>query len=85
MLNRMTRAEAAKYIGCSVGKLAQMERAGLLPGVYYEIGNGQRNRRIYITDRLDEWLLQGGEPAAWERKAIEQGRLRLVPKNEAAI
>ena len=85
MLERLTKAEAAKYIGCCLSKLNQMEKAGLMKGTYYEIGNGQIRRKIYIVERLDEWLLQGGEPAAWERKAIEQGRLRLVPKNEAAI
>lgn len=67
-MNRLTRAEAAEYIGCSISKLYSMEKAELLKGTYYEIGNGQRRRRLYITEKLDKWIDAGGEPAAWERK-----------------
>lgn len=67
-MNRLTRAEAAEYIGCSISKLYGMEKADLLKGTYYEIGSGLRRRRLYITPKLDEWIQAGGEPAAWERK-----------------
>lgn len=77
MLNRMTKAEAAEYIGCSLAKLCQMERAGIMDGTYYEIGNGQIRRKIYIVEKLDEWSLMGGEPAAWERKTTGPAHLRL--------
>lgn len=67
-MQRLTREEAAKYLCCSRSKLYRMESAGLLEGTYYDIGAGKRNRRLYITDKLDEWMLAGGEPAALERK-----------------
>ena len=73
-MNRLTKKEAAEYIGCSISKLGAMERAGLMKGTYYEIGNGRVRRKLYITDRVDEWMLAGGEPAAWERLAKEEGR-----------
>lgn len=72
-MDRMTRVEAAEYIGCSYSKLGSMERAGIMKGTYYEIGNGERRRKIYITERLNDWILAGGEPAAWERKAKLDG------------
>lgn len=77
-MNRLTKAEAAKYIGCSVSKLGSMERAGLMKGTYYEIGNGKVRRKLYITDKVDEWMLAGGEPAAWERLAKEEGRFPFM-------
>ena len=68
-MNRLTRAEAAEYIGCSLSKLYSMEKASLLKGTYYEIGSGLKRRRLYITAKLDKWMEDGGEPAAWERKS----------------
>ncbi len=67
-LNRLSRQEAADYIGCSLSKLYSMEKAKLMEGTYYEIGYGLKNRRFYITSKLVDWLEKGGEPAAWERK-----------------
>lgn len=67
-LNRLSRQETADFIGCSLSKLYSMEKAGLMKGTYYEIGYGLRNRRFYITSKLEDWLDKGGEPAAWERK-----------------
>lgn len=71
-MKRLTRHEAAEFIGCSLSKLHQLEKAELLDGTYYEIGNGERRKRIYISERLEEWLLKGGEPTAWERKAARK-------------
>ena len=67
-MNRLTRQEAAKFLCCSINKLYHIEKAGLMADTYYDIGAGQRNKRLYITERLEFWALQGREPAAWERK-----------------
>lgn len=73
-MNRLFKDEAAKHIGCSVSKLNQMKKAGLMDGTFYTIGN----RTIYITDRLDEWINNGGELGAWERKYPEGVPLRVL-------
>ena len=70
-MERLTREEAAEFIGCSLGKLYLMERAGLLSGTFYEIGAGKRRKRLYLPDRLEQWAMQGGEPSAQERKRRE--------------
>lgn len=67
-MNRLTREETAEYLGCSTSKLYRMEKADLLSGTFYDLGTGPRRRRLYIKDKLDEWMLAGGEPAALERK-----------------
>ena len=67
-MNRLTRKEAAEFIGCGLSALYRMEKGGLLKGTYYEIGNGKRRKRLYITDKLEKWIRDGGEPAAHERK-----------------
>ena len=71
-MDRLTRAEAAKYIGCSLSKLYLMEKGGLLQGTYYEIGTGKRRKRLYIADKLELWMKQGGEPAALDRKYLKK-------------
>lgn len=76
-MDRLTRDEAAAYLMCSRSKLYRMEQAGLLTGTFYDIGAGLRNRRLYIKDKLDEWMLAGGEPAALERKAQQANRIRF--------
>lgn len=63
-MDRLTRAEAAQFIGCSMSKLYGLEKAGLLDGTYYQIGR----RRLYITDKLEKWMNDGGEFAAYERR-----------------
>lgn len=63
-LERFTRDEAAAYLGCSRSKLYSLERAGLMDGTFYTLGN----RRLYIRSRLDRWIMAGGEIAALERK-----------------
>lgn len=73
-MNRLTRDEAAKYLGCSSYTLWRMEKEGLFePGDYYTMGT----RRLYITERLDEWMKLGGEVAARERKAAAEVAGRL--------
>ena len=64
VMNRLTRDEAAEFIGCSISKLYAMEKAGLLNGTFYQIGR----RRLYITSKLEEWIMRGGELEALERK-----------------
>lgn len=63
MLNRMTRYQAMQYIGCKDNKMRQLERGGLLDGTFFTIGN----RKYYITEKLEQWLLEGGEAAAKAR------------------
>ena len=78
-MNRLTSAEAAEYLRCSQSKLYRMATSGLLDGTFYEIGAGPRNRRrLYITDKLDEWMLAGGEPAALERKMAQRNRIQCI-------
>lgn len=66
-MDRLTRAEAAKFIGCSMSKLYGLEKADLLKGTYYQIGR----RRLYITEKLEKWMNDGGEIAAYERRMTE--------------
>ena len=63
-MNRLTREEAAEFIGCSMTKLYYLEKSGQLEGTFYLIGN----RRLYITDKLQTWILAGGERS--EQEAI---------------
>ena len=55
-MNRLTRKEACAFIGCGMSKLYDLERTGELEGTYYQIGK----RRLYITERLREWIENGG-------------------------
>lgn len=63
-MNRLFRKEAAEFIGCGLSTLDRMERTGLMDGTFYTFGN----RKIYITEKLEEWILNGGELGAYERK-----------------
>lgn len=56
-MNRLTRKEACEFIGCSPTKLYELEKSGQLDGTYYQIGS----KRLYITAKLEEWMLAGGE------------------------
>lgn len=67
-MNRLTRQEAAEFIGCSISQLYRIEREKLLDGTFYELGTGKRRKRLYITAKLEEWANKGGVPAAYERK-----------------
>ncbi len=63
--DRLSREEAAKYIGCGMSKLYELEKTGLLDGTFYNIGR----RRLYITEKLRQWMMNGGEYSAFERAA----------------
>jgi hypothetical protein len=63
-IKRLDRVEASKYIGCGLTKLNQLIKRGALDGTFYRIGK----RIIFIADRLDMWMLNGGEFGAFERQ-----------------
>lgn len=64
-MNRLTRQEAAEYLGCSRYTLYRMEKENLFePGDYYTMGT----KRLYITESLDDWIKNGGEEGARMRK-----------------
>lgn len=56
-MNRLTRAEAAEFLGCGLSTLHKLERTKQLEGTYYQIGR----RRIYIADKLEKWMRNGGD------------------------
>ena len=56
-MNRLSRKEAAEYLNCSLSKLYYLEKSGKMNGTFYSIGN----RRLYITEKLDQWMKDGGE------------------------
>lgn len=56
-MNRLTRQEASNFIGCGMTKLYELERSGQLEGTYYQIGR----KRLYITEKLKDWIMSGGE------------------------
>lgn len=55
-LNRLTRAEAAKYIGCSPSTFNRLLREGYLKKTFYSV----MGRRFFITEKLDAWMEAGG-------------------------
>lgn len=74
-MNRLTREEAAKYLGCGISSLRRMEKEELFePGDYYTVGR----MRLYITERLDEWMKRGGEAGARERRYNSYNPLQRV-------
>ncbi len=56
-MERLTRKEAAEFLGCSRSALYKLEKTGCLKGLYYEIGT----KRLYIKAKLQEWVEKGGE------------------------
>lgn len=66
-MNRLTRKEAAEYLGCSMTGLHELEKAGHLKGTYYQIGS----RRLYIQHKLDEWALMGGTSEELRKERIK--------------
>ncbi len=62
-MDRLTREEACKFLGCGMTKLYELERSGKLKGMYYTIGR----KRYYITAYLEQWLLSGGENKKGEK------------------
>lgn len=69
-MNRLTRQEAANYLGCSRYTIYRLEKEGLFDlGDYYDVGV----RRFYITEKLDAWMAAGGESGARQRKQRGRG------------
>lgn len=64
MPNRLTRIEAAKYIGCSESTFNKLLREGYLKNTFYSV----LGRRIFITDKLDAWMMSGGCEAFKEKE-----------------
>ena len=56
-MERLTRKEAAEFLGCSMSALYSLEKSGQLEGTYYKIGK----RKLYIKSKLEKWALDGGE------------------------
>ena len=56
-MNRLTREEAAEFLGCSKSAFYGLEKSGQLEGMYYKIGR----RKIYITEKLEAWAMRGGD------------------------
>lgn len=75
-LNRLTREEAAEYLGVSLSSLYGLERSGQLEGTFYRIGR----RKIYITEKLKEWAENGGEPEM-RGLTIEERRMFIARGN----
>lgn len=63
-IRRLSREEAAKFIGCGLNKLTELVKSGALKGTYYTFGK----RIIFIASKLEEWMLNGGELGAYERR-----------------
>ncbi len=57
MPDRLTRTQAAEFIGCGMSKFHYLIKSGQLDGTYYSIGN----RKYFITSKLQEWMNNGGE------------------------
>lgn len=56
MPDRLTREEAAKFIGCGITTFDKLQREGKLKGTYMQI----YSRRFYFTDKLIKWMEGGG-------------------------
>lgn len=56
MLNRLTRMQAAEYIGCSESTFNKLLREGFLKDTYYSV----MGRRFFITEKLNSWMQAGG-------------------------
>lgn len=75
-MNRLFRDEAAEYIKCGTSTLDRMRREGLMEGTYYTFGK----RPVYITERLDEWMENGGEEGAKRRLEAQKSCRMWVAK-----
>ena len=65
-MNRLTRKEACEFIHCGLSKLYELERSGKLKGTYYMVGR----KRLYITEKLEEWILNGGEATILQEQEV---------------
>lgn len=63
MTNRLTRAGAAQYLGCSLSTFDKISRLGYLDGTYYTL----MGKKFYIIKKLEAWLEKGGCEAFKER------------------
>lgn len=72
-ITRLTTAEAMEYIGCKETKFHCLVKSGHLDGTYFNIGR----RRIFMADKLDEWMLSGGE-RRFEEDKPGHGQYRIV-------
>ena len=64
ILNRLTRVEAAEYIGCSPSTFNRLLREGYLKDTFYSV----MGRRFFITERLEAWMMSGGCEAFKEKE-----------------
>lgn len=65
---RLTRKEAAVFMGCALSTFERMLKENLLEGTYFNIGN----KKIFFQDRLLKWMEDGGEAAARERMKSDE-------------
>ena len=65
-LNRLTRIEAAEYIGCSEATFNKLLKEGYLKNTFYSV----LGRRFFITEKLQEWMQAGGCEAFKNKKVI---------------
>ena len=56
-MERLTRQEAAEFLGCSLSAFYSLEKSGQLEGTYYRIGK----RKLYIKSKIEKWALDGGQ------------------------
>ena len=56
MGNRLTRVQAADYLGCSISTFDRIVKRGYLKNTYFTL----IGRKFFITEKLDEWILNGG-------------------------
>lgn len=64
-MNRLTRLEAAEFLGCSKSAFYGLEKSGRLDGLYYKIGR----RKYYIKEKLEAWAMGGGEKN-WQKEYV---------------
>ena len=62
-LNRLTRSQAAEFIGCSESTFNKLLFNGFLKGTFYSV----MGRKFFITEKLNEWMNNGGCEAFSDR------------------
>ena len=55
-MERLTRQEAAEFLGCSLSAFYSLEKCGQLEGTYDRIGK----RKLYIKSKIEKWALDEG-------------------------
>ena len=91
-MERLTRQEAAEFLGCSRSAFYKLEKKGVFKGMYYEIGT----KRLYIKAKLIEWIEKGGEAqfeaqscvlsslAPWKGETNGKSRLQRLHSGSAS-